>query len=398
MGGRGLVHRARSVYSTAPDTAAAVAEVVEALGDAPSDVVVFFASPALDTDVIAGSLVDRFGTASVIGCTTAGEFTQERTGSGGVSVVALPEGVVRRAAGALVDLGGDVAAAVREAVRDIESQLDVRLRELDPTRYVGLILIDGLHGDEELVNETLGDLAPLLSFVGGSAGDDLKFAETKVYYGATGSTRGAVLLLLDLAVPFTIVKTCSFVPAGRTFLITEADVPQRIVWQFDGRPAAEVYAEATGHTVDDLDSDVFMSHPVGLMDDGQPWIRSPQQVVDGRGIKFYCQILPDMEVELMSSTRMVQDTAAAMREAVEKIGGKACGAVMFNCILRRLEMDANRWHQDFVDALSGVSCAGFHTYGESWLGHINQTLTAVVFGEPEPGPGQAAPPTPTDAA
>ena len=23
--------------------------------------------------------------------------------------------------------------------------------------------------------------------------------------------------------------------------------------------------------------------------------------------------------------------------------------------------------------------SGFHTYGETWLGHINQTLTAVWF-------------------
>jgi len=51
-----------------------------------------------------------------------------------------------------------------------------------------------------------------------------------------------------------------------------------------------------------------------------------------------------------------------------------------NCILRRLELDASGRGQGFVDAFAGVPTAGFHTYGETWLGHVNQTLTGVIFG------------------
>jgi len=81
----------------------------------------------------------------------------------------------------------------------------------------------------------------------------------------------------------------------------------------------------------------------------------------------------------MNGTDLIEDTRAALREAAAGLG-QVSGAVMFNGILRRLELDQKDLHQPFVEALGGHPAAGFHTYGESWLGHINQTLTAVMFG------------------
>ena len=43
-------------------------------------------------------------------------------------------------------------------------------------------------------------------------------------------------------------------------------------------------------------------------------------------------------------------------------------------------MDAENTAPAFVEAFDGIPVAGFHTYGETWLGHVNQTLTGVVFG------------------
>ena len=370
----------RTAASTHTDPQAAARDLVEQLGAVDPAAVLFFASPALPGAAIAQALTDRFPAAPVIGCTSAGEFTERGTSTGGVCAVVLPRGVVRRAAAALARLDTDLDTAVAGALSEVERQLHVSLRDADPTRYIGLVLIDGLHGSEERVNEVLGNHAPLMSFVGGSAGDDLAFATTRVHCGADASDHGAALLVLDVAVPFTVLKTCSFTPAGTSFTITDADVANRIVWQLDGQPAAEAYAAAVGQPVQALDSTVFMAHPLGLMIDGQPWIRSPQQVIDGRGIKFYCQILPGMEVSLMRATDLVGDTRTALRKAATDVGGAVSGAVMFNCILRRLELDANNQHPEFIAALDGAPAAGFHTYGESWLGHINQTLTAILFG------------------
>lgn len=371
--------RVRTAASSKPESVAAANELVQQLGDVDAAVVLFFASPALSGAPIAQRLTEAFPGVPVVGCTTAGEFTERGNATGGVSAVALPRTIVTRAAAALAPLETGVDVAVGGAFGEVERALQVALREADPTRYVGLVLIDGLHGSEERVNEVLGNHAPLLSFVGGSAGDDLRFDRTDVFCGRETSSHGAVLLVLEMAVPFNIVKSCSFEPTERTFTITRADVASRTVWELDGRPAAEAYAEAVGCPVADLAARVFMSHPLGLMIDDEPWIRSPMKVVDGGGIRFYCQILPGMDVSLMRSTDLVGETRNAFKRAMDELG-PASGAIVFNCILRRLEIDEKDLAADFVAALGGIPVAGFHTYGESWLGHINQTITGIMFG------------------
>lgn len=360
-----------------------VASVTAALRDGlagqPAAVVLFFASSSYEPGDLAGPLTAGFPGAAVLGCSTAGEFTDSISGTGGVSAIALPTSILSRSAAALVDLSTDPAGAMADGVRAIEAELGTGVRALDPSRHLGLVLIDGMHGAEEAVNEALGNAAPLLDVVGGSAGDDLAFKETWVSVGERVSHCGAALVVCETTGPFTVLKTCTFESTARKLRVTRADVAARIVYEFDGRPATEAYADAIGCTPGDLDNTVFMEHPVGLMVDGAPFIRSPQQVTVDGGIKFYCQILDGMEVEVMQSGDIISETSAALAAAVEGLGGAASAGVLFNCILRRLELDAKDETQAFVDIFKGLPVAGFHTYGESWIGHMNQTLTGVLF-------------------
>lgn len=355
--------------------------LAEGLGQQTATAVLYFASATYDPADLAGPLSARFPDATVIGCSTAGEFTEAVTGNGGITAIALPQGVVTRAVAALGDLSADVARGTDDAVRQIEAALGGPLRDLDPANHLGFVLIDGLHAAEELVSERLGNAAPLLDMVGGSAGDDLTFDRTWVAVGDKISHQGVAVLVCATGVPFRIVKTCSFTPApGKPLRITKADSSSRTVLEFDGRPAATAYAEAVGVPVETLDASLWREHPVGLMIDDHPWIRSPQAVTADGGIKFYAQILEGMDVHVMNAGDLIGETAAAIAAARAELGGHTSGAVWFNCILRRLEIDANNLHDPFVASLGPTPAAGFHTYGETWLGHINQTLTGVLFG------------------
>jgi hypothetical protein len=359
---------------------AAVFDLVAGLTTGDPSAVLFFNSVDHDGTAIAAAIEARHPDAHVIGCTTAGEFTERGTGTGGISAIALPRTKTASVASALARFDDGVDGGLAVAVAELERQLGTSLGQLDPERYVGVVLIDGLHGAEEHVNELLGNAAPFLSFVGGSAGDDLAFAQTAVYAAGGAAVNGAALMVLELDGPFAIVKTCSFESTGAQLQVTRSDTAERIVWEFDGRPAAEAYAEAVGCSVAELDGSVFMKSPLGLMIDGEPWIRSPQQLVEGGGLKFYCQIIEGMEMDVMRSTDLIGETRSAITAAAESLGHAPAGALLFNCILRRLEIDADGLHDSFVDAISVCPAVGFHTYGESYIGHINQTLTGILIG------------------
>jgi hypothetical protein len=380
VGGTG---RPASAISAAADTRLAAADIIaqleaQLMGAAPTAIVVF-ASVAHDDRLLASTIGERYPRAQVIGCTSAGEFAEREGSVGGVSAIALPSTTARAAYATLAHFERGTEAGIRDAMARLGNMIGTEPRSLDPKRWVGVVLFDGLHMQEEAANDALGVAAPQLVFVGGSAGDDLQFTETRVFHEGQHTDHGAVLMLLDMAVPFTIVKTCSFEPTEHKFTITRADEANRVVHELDGRPALEVYAKAAGTTPARLDAAVFMTHPVGMMLDGDPWIRSPQQGLPNGGLKFYCQITEGSEVHLMRSTDLVGQTREAIARATQEVGGRAGGIIAFNCILRRLELDARGAHAAFRAAFAGVPTAGFHTYGESYLGHMNQTCTALVF-------------------
>ena len=113
------------------------------------------------------------------------------------------------------------------------------------------------------------------------------------------------------------------------------------------------------------------------MIDGEPFVRSPQQILD-QSIVFYCAVKQGMELQLLQSADIIDDTKKAIDRALSRIEQPAA-LVNFNCILRTIELEQNNKLDDYGKLFSTVPTIGFSTYGEEYIGHINQTATMLLL-------------------
>jgi hypothetical protein len=353
---------------------AAVQDLKRQCGASQPRVVLLFSSSKYDAGELNQLMQQAFPDACVVGCSTAGEIAGGRMLTESVVAMFLDGDIVEDASAAVVEnLRGE--ARVREAFSSFEQHFHAPVSSMDIHKYVRLVLADGLSGAEENLMEKIGDRTDIF-FIGGSAGDDLKFHSTHVFHQGKAYTNAAVLVLLRLKRGFEILKTQSFHSTGKVLTATKVDEPLRKVLEFNHQPAVTAYAAALGVPAESLPG-LFMKHPLGLMVDGEPFVRSPQRV-DGESILFYCQIKQGMDLEVLEGTDIVADTRKAI-EARLSADGPIAGIIDFQCILRTLELRAENRCEQYGAIFSGLPVAGFSTYGEAYLGHMNQTSTMLLF-------------------
>jgi len=361
-------------YSEKATVTEAIGEISNKLGDVAPKAVIYFSSMKYDPAKLAEGMEAAFGGAAVFGCTTAGEIISGKMLKGSVVAMAIGSEIIDDVC---VEVVADINKEnnVAAAFSAFEKHFGGKMQELDVNRHVGIILTDGMSGAEEVLMDTIGDMTNV-TFIGAAAGDDLAFKSTCVFAGGKSHTNAAVLALLRLNSDFDIIKTQSFKLYGKRLVATRVNEAAREVVEFDGKPAAAAYAEALGIPQGEA-ADQFMRHPVGLMVGGEPYVRSPQQVKDG-SIIFYCQVLQGMELEILESTDIVEDTRKAVKDKAAEMGGIS-GIINFHCILRTLELENIGRTADYGGVFSDIPTIGFSTYGEEYVGHINQTSTMLAF-------------------
>ena len=363
----------RTAHSTQKDAAEAAASLKRQLEGISPAFILFFASSRYEPNALGESLKDAFGDVPSLGCTTAGEL---------VSGHMLKNSVV------LMAMGVDSVAAAKAAPiltpsdeREVVAALDTvcqgtRGTSPDPGHPLGLVLHDGLALTEESVMSTLTTRSNV-PFVGGSAGDDLAFKTTCVFVDFAPRPNSAALAMLRLRRPPAILKTQSFDILDSVLEVTSANEATRTVHTLNGKPASAEYARALGVDVAKLPS-LFRHNPLGvLVSETEPFVRSPQKI-DGDDVVFFCQIKEGMRLRVLSSRDIVEDTKRDLGRLVSELG-QVEGIINFHCILRTLELEECGQCEAYSALFGDVPMIGFSTYGESYIGHINQTSTMVLL-------------------
>lgn len=364
----------RSVYSAKQSVKEVVDDIKNQLNEFETKMLIFFASSTFTPEELSKSMQDSFSSSSVFGCSTSGEIISGKMLKSSVVAMAFNSNAVKDVKVEIVE-NIKTDASVKKAFDSFERYYNEPASMMDINKYAGIVLIDGLSGSEEKVMDKIGDRTNL-TFIGGSAGDDLKFSQTYIYADGKTYTNAALLALLKLQTGFDIIKTQSFEALDKRLVATKVNEQTREVIEFNNKPAALAYAEALGVTIEDLPNH-FMSNPVGLLVGDEIYVRSPQQLKD-TNVVFYCNILEGMEVAVLKSTDIVKDTKQAVENMKNQLGGISA-IINFNCILRTLELENKNQTQQYGEIFSSIPTIGFSTYGEAYIGHINQTSTMLVF-------------------
>jgi hypothetical protein len=272
------------------------------------------------------------------------------------------------------------AAAARNAIDELKRKPG--FRGVNPDEYLGLIFFDGLCLGETIMKEFSLERDLNLPFIGGAAADELTFTKTLVGIDDKLSGDGLAVMIMKMKIPFFFNHYVHCLPTHHSFIVTKSENYKRVVWEINGEPAAPYYAKLIG--VSDpgkLDATHFAKNPFGVVIGESVYVRSPNAVIDGTGLQFYCYLEAGTSVSLLKPGDIIANAQNALREAGEFIPNMQ-GALLFNCVLRYLEFKELRKVDAFNNVFGGLKFIGFNTYGEELFTHHNQTLTALFFGKP----------------
>lgn len=373
--GLALVARA-SVSVTAANP---LRRLEEALGPGPFALVVLFVSPDADLDALALRLPGRFGGASVIGCSTAGEISGEGYTEGEIVAVGLP--AAHFAADVL--LVPDLSVLEREAMigRLIRSRQGLARQRPDWAGEFAFLLVDGLSvREDELTSALASGLGPVPLF-GGSAGDGTRFKATYVLHEGQALQNAAVLALIRTDCRVKVFSLDHLLPTEARMVVTEADPARRIVRQINAEPAAQEYARLLGKDPAQLTTFTFAAHPVVVRIGGKHHVRAIREVGEGGDLIFFSAIDEGVVLTLAQPQDMVAHLEAELVALAAK--GQPVAILACDCILRRMEAQEKQKTGAVSAILRANGVVGFSTYGEQLNSmHVNQTMTGVAIYPP----------------
>jgi len=359
----------------------AVQELYDQIYQPDAEVVIFFCSSNYDLDKLGKALKTRF-LCPLIGCTTSGEINSSGYHEGSLVGASLAASELKVHPRYIFPLSKFSMAGAEAMAASLRKELQLS-SDFNSEMMFGVFLVDGLSMLEERVISFIYSQFSGVPIIGGSAGDDIKFKSTEVYWDGHFVSDAAVFTIFETTLPFYIFKTQHFQPTGGKLVITEADPANRRVIEIDGEPAARKYAEILGLKIDKLTPMVFSNHPLMLKIGGEYYVRSIQKVNEDESLSFFCAIDNGLVLSVAEGIGLVDNLENQLLEVKKRIPNLKF-ILGCDCILRRLEIKEKKLIDNICQIIKDYPLIGFSTYGEQYNAvHVNQTLTGVAIGDGE---------------
>ncbi|MDP3794803.1 MAG: FIST N-terminal domain-containing protein [bacterium] len=343
---------------------------IEKSGGANPDLVIAFASVSFDQQALVNGIGEASEHATLVGCSDAGEITNEGPTQKAVAVMAIRTDQIKFTTG----LGREVKAGAREAGRAVAKEI----KEKSGEGLRALVMFpDVLTGNgADIVRGALDVLGPHFPIVGGAPGDDFLFQKTYEYRDAEVVSGAVAGLGLSGTFSMGIGVRHGWIPIGMPMKVTKSE--GAVVHELDGRPAISIYEDYFGPKANELRDEplarMAITYPLGIkapeMD--EYLIRDPITVDEKGSITCAAEIPEGSEIRLMIGSK--EKAVEAAEEAARKLmadlaaeGKQPKLTLMFNCIAREklFAQKANDEIQAVMKIIGeDVPLLGFYTYGE----------------------------------
>ncbi|MEN0105367.1 MAG: nitric oxide-sensing protein NosP [Pseudomonas sp.] len=342
--------------------------------------VLFFCSAQYDLELLGPTLEQYFGGIGLVGCTSAGEITQQGYGRNCVTAVGFDHRSFSIASALIDEMERFSLIDAQQLVERLVS--DCRHNALAPIKdhCFALTLLDGLSSREEIVLAALSAALGSIPHFGGSAGDDNHLSRTYVYYGGAFHEGAAVVVLVNTQLDFEVFSTHHVLPSSEKLVVTQADSASRRVLELNAEPAATEYARLVGVPLAALDVGLFAAHPLAVRINEHYYVRSIQRVNDDLSLSFYCAVENGIVLTAMTPGPLTPNLQGLFSRLQERLGPPLL-TIGCDCFLRRLEVERTDEVAQTSALYQQQRVIGFNSYGEQFNGmHINQTFTGVAIG------------------
>ncbi|MEH6625956.1 MAG: nitric oxide-sensing protein NosP [Motiliproteus sp.] len=342
--------------------------------------VVFFCSTDYELQELSQALQQRFGDLPVVGCTTAGEITPLGYSRGSITAIGFCKTQFSIELSLFRNLTETTFTEVQTLVHGMLDRC--QKHQVAPIRghTFALALLDGLSVREEQLLNALSANLGSIPLLGGSAGDDLCFKDTHVYFNGTFYSDAAILILVNTSCQFEVFSIDHLMNTDEKLVITHADCEARRVYEFNAAPAALEYAESLGLSVEQLNPSVFALNPLSVRIGERYYPRAIQKVNDDQSLDFYCAVENGIVLTRSKAANILEGLEHLFDDICRKIGPPQL-VIGCDCVFRRLEIEHLGLTSQASEILERNKVIGFNTYGEQFDGlHLNQTFTGIAIG------------------
>lgn len=369
---------------------------LEKIGGKP-DLAILFGSPDYNYEEVFKGIRSVVGDLQIVGCTSAGEFTDEEVSHGGIACGFISSDTHCFFTG----VGEGIQSKQREAIQAALKGIPTDIQGYPFSS--ALLFIDGLSSKgEESMNIASAILGSNVKLFGGAAADNNQYRKTQVFGKGEAFSDGVSICFVASQSPLVCGVKHGHYPISPPLKVTKAK--DNILYELEGRPALEIWrkyiqeeipdSELKNHTIHDSETltRLLLKHETGLIANNSYKIRSPISSNPDGSINFVCTIEKNALMKIMATKP--EDQIISARQAAQETreltkGQKLAGLIVFDCSCRRRIL-----REQFPKAIEAIKeifpqtpLLGLETYGE--IANENHSVpefhntTTVIVAIPE---------------